>query len=112
MEMKILVAEDNPDDVVLLQHAVERAKVRSQLSAVSDGVEALAYLQGEGTFADRTAHRFRVFERLHGARYPGTGIGLSIVRKGVERMGGRLGLESEPGKGTLLWIELPSSKER
>jgi signal transduction histidine kinase len=49
---------------------------------------------------------FRVFERLNGARYAGTGIGLSIVRKGVERMGGCVGLESGPGKGSRFWIEL------
>ena len=48
---------------------------------------------------------FRVFERLQGARYPGTGIGLSIVRKGTERMGGKVGLESEPGKGSRFWLE-------
>jgi len=49
---------------------------------------------------------FRVFERLHGSRYQGTGIGLSIVRKGIERMGGSAGLESEPGHGTTFWIDL------
>jgi PAS domain S-box-containing protein len=50
---------------------------------------------------------FRVFERLHGSRYIGTGIGLSIVRKGVERMGGQVGLESMPDQGSRFWIELP-----
>lgn len=50
---------------------------------------------------------FRVFERLHGAHYPGTGIGLSIVRKGVQRMNGRVGVESEPGKGSRFWLEFP-----
>lgn len=50
---------------------------------------------------------FRVFERLHGVEtYPGTGIGLAIVRKGVERMGGRVGVESELGQGSRFWIEL------
>jgi light-regulated signal transduction histidine kinase (bacteriophytochrome) len=39
---------------------------------------------------------FKVFERLHGTEsYPGTGIGLAIVRKGAERMGGIVGIESE-----------------
>jgi signal transduction histidine kinase len=62
---------------------------------------------GLGIPADQRERVFRVFERLHGSRYQGTGIGLSIVRKGVERMGGRVGLHSEPGHGTRFWIELP-----
>ena len=49
---------------------------------------------------------FRVFERLHGRDYGGTGIGLSIVRKGVERMGGRAGVISTEGAGARFWIEL------
>lgn len=50
---------------------------------------------------------FQVFERLHGAEtYPGTGIGLAIVRKGVDRMGGRVGVESQLGQGSRFWIEL------
>jgi PAS domain S-box-containing protein len=51
---------------------------------------------------------FEVFSRLHGSDfYAGTGIGLAIVRKGVERMGGRVGLEPNEGGGTRFWIELP-----
>lgn len=52
---------------------------------------------------------FDVFERLHGkdSGYPGTGIGLAIVRKGIERMGGSVGVESEVGKGSRFWVELP-----
>jgi signal transduction histidine kinase/CHASE3 domain sensor protein len=53
---------------------------------------------------------FRVFERLHGVEtYPGTGIGLAIVRKGIERMGGRVGVVSQPDKGSRFWIELPKA---
>lgn len=51
---------------------------------------------------------FRIFERLHGIEtYPGTGIGLAIVRKSIERMGGCVGVESQLGQGSRFWIELP-----
>jgi len=60
-------------------------------------------------FRDRI---FGVFERLnHIERYPGTGIGLAIVRRAVERMGGRCGVESELGKGCCFWVELPAASE-
>jgi signal transduction histidine kinase len=49
---------------------------------------------------------FQVFQRLHTTAYPGTGIGLAIVQKGVERMRGRVGLEPAPGGGSNFWIEL------
>lgn len=50
---------------------------------------------------------FGLFQRLHSNEtYPGTGIGLALVRRGVERMGGRVGLESNAGNGSKFWIEL------
>ncbi|KAF3887679.1 MULTISPECIES: sensor histidine kinase [Nostocales] len=53
---------------------------------------------------------FRVFERLHSTEeYPGTGIGLAIVRKGIERMGGQVVLESKVGAGSRFIITLPKS---
>lgn len=51
---------------------------------------------------------FQIFQRLHStAEYPGTGIGLAIVRKAVERVGGRVDVESEPGKGASFSIAIP-----
>lgn len=51
---------------------------------------------------------FNLFERLHTTQeYPGTGIGLALVRKGVERMGGRVGVQSKIGNGSQFWLELP-----
>jgi signal transduction histidine kinase len=50
---------------------------------------------------------FGMFERLHGSDvYPGTGVGLAIVRKAIESLGGRSGVEPEPGKGSVFWFEL------
>lgn len=49
---------------------------------------------------------FRVFERLDES-YPGSGVGLATVRRAVERMGGRVGVESEAGSGSRFWVELP-----
>jgi PAS domain S-box-containing protein len=52
---------------------------------------------------------FGLFERLHtNKEYAGTGIGLALVRKGAERMGGRVGVESKPGNGSTFWVELPA----
>jgi len=62
---------------------------------------------GIGISPEHHERIFRVFERLHAkAEYAGTGVGLSIVAKAVEHVGGRVGVESELGKGSRFWIEL------
>jgi PAS domain S-box-containing protein len=54
---------------------------------------------------------FGIFQRLNREEdYPGTGIGLAIVRKALERMGGRSGVESARGSGSRFWIELPAAE--
>jgi signal transduction histidine kinase len=54
-----------------------------------------------------------MFERLHSREeFEGTGIGLTIARKAVERMGGRIDFKSEPGTGSQFWIELKKAPQR
>lgn len=58
------------------------------------------------------AHHGRIFQMFgrvhHNHLYDGTGMGLSIVKKAVDRMGGMLGVDSTLGKGSRFWIELPA----
>ena len=52
---------------------------------------------------------FEIFQRLHGqGQYPGTGIGLAIVSKAVQRMGGQVWAESQPGQGAVFTIVVPT----
>ncbi len=63
---------------------------------------------GIGIAPEHHARIFGMFERVQaGKNYEGTGIGLAIVKKAVERMGGTVGLESALGQGARFWVELP-----
>lgn len=65
---------------------------------------------GIGIAPEHQGRIFRVFERLHASgEYPGTGVGLAIVRRALERLGGQAGVESQPGRGSRFWIELPGA---
>jgi signal transduction histidine kinase len=65
--------------------------------------------KGIGIAPTHRTKMFQIFERLQPEEYPGTGVGLAIVKKAVEVMKGRLGFDSEPGHGSCFWIELPAA---
>ena len=52
-DLMILLVEDNPDDVLFLTYALERAGITRPVAVVSDGDQAIRYLNGEGPYADR-----------------------------------------------------------
>jgi signal transduction histidine kinase len=63
--------------------------------------------KGIGLSPESQQRVFGMFQRLNRPDlYEGTGIGLAIVRKAVERMGGRVGVESQLGQGSRFWVEL------
>lgn len=55
---------------------------------------------------------FGVFQRLPTNNNSGTGIGLAIVKRSVEKMGGSVGVDSAPGSGSVFWFELPEAVQK
>lgn len=93
-----------------LKYVATGVAPRVQIRAAQEGNGVRISIQdnGIGVEAQYQEKIFGVFERLHESQeYPGTGIGLAIVRKAAERMGGRAGVESKPGVGSTFWVELP-----
>ncbi|HEV2602073.1 MAG TPA: CHASE3 domain-containing protein [Microvirga sp.] len=88
----------------------DRPQVRVSAEHHDGRVRLLVDDNGIGIAAEHHDRIFRPFERLHGAEtYPGTGIGLAIVRRGIERMGGRVGVEALPDQGSRFWFELDAA---
>jgi len=83
-------------------------KVRVFTERMGDRVRLFVEDNGVGIPLSAQARVFELFQRAHNG-YEGYGIGLAIVRRAAERMGGSVGLRSEPGKGSTFWIELPGT---
>lgn len=88
----------------------EHPHIRIRNEIVNDHIRIWFEDNGIGIPKEAQQRVFGIFERIHPeSAYPGTGIGLAIVRKAAERMGGKVGVDSEPGHGSRFWLELPKA---
>lgn len=115
-ETSLVVYGDAIQLTSLLQNLIGNAiKFSGEQSKVviswkREGSRAVFTIQDNGIGIDmKDADKiFAIFHRLHGkSEYPGTGIGLAICKKIVDRHGGRIWIESEPGKGSTFYFTLP-----
>lgn len=96
----------------LLSNAIKyrsEAPPRVHISAeeTDDGFVFSVADNGIGIDARYHEQIFGIFKRLHGREFPGTGIGLALVKRIVERHGGRVWVESEPDKGAIFKFTIP-----
>jgi signal transduction histidine kinase len=98
----------------LIGNAIKYAGARTpeiRISAESDGGQWRFAVRDNGIGIPTEARKriFGIFKRAHGPDYPGTGVGLAICSKLVERYGGRIWVDSEVGAGTTFWFTLPAA---
>jgi signal transduction histidine kinase len=82
-----------------------------RVSAVQNAGEWVLSVCDNGLGIDPAYHEriFGVFKRLHGSEYPGTGIGLALCKRIVEKHGGRIWVESEKGKGSTFHFSIATA---
>ena len=86
----------------------DAATARIEIGARESERDCLVWVQDNGVGFNMKYHEqiFEIFQRLD-QDYTGTGVGLAIVRRAMERLGGRAWAESEPGRGATFYLEIP-----
>lgn len=98
-----------------LKYTSARDRARIEITQVAgSGPNVVVQVRDNGAGFDPVmAHRlFGVFQRLHGAEFEGTGVGLANVRRIVHRHGGQVWAEGEAGRGAAFFVELPAAAPR
>ena len=115
------VTGDQTQLVQLLQNLIDNgikfrrdgsASVRVSASRTADGWRFAVEDNGVGIAEEHFEQIFRTFRRLHGREYPGSGIGLAICKKIVERHRGRIWLASTVGEGTTFYFTIADPSPR
>lgn len=94
------IGEDNPDPQIRVRAAAEPETEMVRYEVTDNGI---------GIAPADQSRIFELFMRLRLVSTEGHGLGLSIVNRIVQRLGGQLGVDSEPGAGSTFWFTLPSA---
>ena len=86
---------------VPMVHVTARQEDRQWVILVQDN--------GPGVPAEFKERLFGPFQRLHGREHAGNGLGLGFCRRAIERLGGRMSMESTPGPGSCFSFTLPAA---
>jgi len=95
-----------------IKFTASKPDARIEIGGTAEDSEAVYWVRDNGVgfemqYADKL---FGMFQRLHGAEYPGTGIGIAIVKRIVTRHGGRVWAEGKLGEGATFYFALPTKE--
>ena len=96
------------DNALTYHHPAVLPRVTVGCTPTGDAYLICVADNGIGISAENYDRIFHIFQRLHSEEeYSGTGIGLAIVKKSVELLGGQVWVESVVGEGSKFWVKLP-----
>jgi PAS domain S-box-containing protein len=97
-----------------VKYVVPGLRPRIKIWTEQRGLDIRLWVEDNGIGIAEPDHEkiFQLFTRLvDSAGYEGSGVGLAVVRRALDRMNGRVGVESEKGRGSRFWLELPAAAQ-